>query len=51
MEVVTIHGNLGPSGPANATCVCTCKIADFDRYYHLEIPDDTDIQDTGWAKV
>lgn len=49
--VVTLSGNLGPSGPANTACVCTCKIADFPRYYKLEVPDNTELQGTGWTKA
>lgn len=48
---VIISGGLMAGGPAKGTCVCTFPIEDFTKYYKLEVPDNTDLDEIGWEKI
>lgn len=53
---VVLEGSLAPGGPRGATCICTCTVEDFTKYYKLEVPNDNDelisaLAAAGWVAV
>lgn len=49
---VVLKGMIMPAGPGSkGTCVCTVPIEDFTKFYKLEVPDDTNLDDIGWERI
>lgn len=52
-DQVIISGGLSSGGSRGATCVCTCSIQDFDKYYYIYLPDsyEEEVTNSGWVKI